>query len=71
MNRLFKEIVQIELHSNNMNGEDRHCLSRLWKSLIHFVKKEGSWILQQRNSHAVVTKKGKSLVEVLITSNVA
>jgi len=64
-------MVQIELYTNNMNGEDRHCLSRLWKTLIHFVLKEGSWIFQQRNRRAVVTKKGKSLFEVLITSNVA
>lgn len=61
----------MELYSKNVNGEDRQCLSRLWKSLIHFVIEEGSWILQQHNRRAVVTKKGKSLVEVLITSNEA
>ena len=71
MNRLYREIVQIELYSNNVNGEDRHCLSRLWKSLMHFVMKEGSWILQQHDRRAVVTEKRKSLVEVPITSNVA
>jgi hypothetical protein len=46
VNRLFREVVRIELYQNNVSGEDGFYLSRLWKPLIHFLKKEGSWILQ-------------------------
>jgi hypothetical protein len=38
VDRLIKEAIENELHSNNMNREDVPCLTRSWKQLIHTLK---------------------------------
>jgi hypothetical protein len=38
MDHIITELIEIELHPNNMNREDGFCLSKLWKPLICSLK---------------------------------
>jgi hypothetical protein len=38
MDRIFREAITIELHPDNMNGEDGSSLSRAWKPFIRDLK---------------------------------
>jgi hypothetical protein len=39
MDRIIREVIDIELHPNNMNREVGFCLSKSWKPLICSLKK--------------------------------
>jgi hypothetical protein len=38
LDSMLREVIEIELHPNNMNKEDGLHVSLSWKPLIHFLK---------------------------------
>jgi hypothetical protein len=41
MDRIVRQAIEIELHSNNINREGGFCLSKSWKPLIGSLKLSG------------------------------
>jgi hypothetical protein len=37
INRLIREVTELDLHPNDINREDRLLLSRTWKPIIHLL----------------------------------
>jgi hypothetical protein len=38
--RILREVIEIEMHPNNMNKEDGLILSTAWKPLLHILKEK-------------------------------
>jgi hypothetical protein len=63
MDRLFREVIEVELYPNNMNREDGFCQSRSWKPLIHSFK-------VHRNPHPRSKLSQMSFLEQLVAHHV-